>query len=223
MDNLNTSPHQLSKQLIKVGLTGGIGSGKSAVAHLLEKQGAVIIDTDAIAHQITAPGGAAIAAIESYFGSDFINPDKSLNRSKMRELVFNNDEAKLALKEAKRLDPTEEIDWTITFASIPIIFRQNQDLGHVRAEFSQLLKELSKKYDSNISKDAYKLIGKYEPFYLAYQNLNNIEYLSRYGNICTKIMQSWQKSNVISKLRPAPCWVITIMFLQDNKVARIIA
>jgi dephospho-CoA kinase len=108
MDNLNNSPHQLSKQLIKVGLTGGIGSGKSAVANLLEKQGAVIIDTDAIAHQITAPGGAAIAAIESYFGSNFINPDKSLNRSKMRELVFNNDEAKLALEQISHPLITQE-------------------------------------------------------------------------------------------------------------------
>ena len=99
MDDLNNLTHRSTSQIIKIGLTGGIGSGKSAVANLLEKQGAVIIDTDAIAHQITAPGGAAIAAIESYFGSDFINPDKSLNRSKMRELVFNNDEARLALEQ----------------------------------------------------------------------------------------------------------------------------
>ena len=108
MDNLNHSPHQSPRPIIRIGLTGGIGSGKSAVAHLLEKHGAVIIDTDAIAHQITAPGGAAIAAIESHFGQDFINPDKSLNRSKMRELVFNDDEAKLALEQITHPIITQE-------------------------------------------------------------------------------------------------------------------
>jgi len=91
-------PNQPLAQLIKVGLTGGIGSGKSAVAQFLEKQGAIVIDTDAIAHEITAPGGAAMPAIESHFGQDFLNPDKSLNRTKMRALVFNDIEAKLALE-----------------------------------------------------------------------------------------------------------------------------
>lgn len=73
MDDLNKIPHQSMDQLIKVGLTGGIGSGKSAVAQILEKQGAIVIDTDAIAHDITSPGGAAMPAIESYFGQDFLN------------------------------------------------------------------------------------------------------------------------------------------------------
>lgn len=98
MDDLNIGANQPLAQLIKVGLTGGIGSGKSAVAQILEKQGAIVIDTDAIAHDITAPGGAAMPAIESYFGQDFLNPDKSLNRAKMRALVFNDEKAKLALE-----------------------------------------------------------------------------------------------------------------------------
>jgi dephospho-CoA kinase len=98
MDDLNTSPNQFPAELIKIGLTGGIGSGKSAVAKILEEQGAVIIDTDAIAHQITGPNGLAMTAIHAYFGQDFINPDNSLNRTKMRELVFNDDQAKLALE-----------------------------------------------------------------------------------------------------------------------------
>lgn len=99
MDDLSLTLPQFPAELIKVGLTGGIGSGKSAVAKMLEEQGAVIIDTDAIAHQITGSNGLAIAAIRSHFGQDFINPDQSLNRTKMRELVFNDDQAKTALEQ----------------------------------------------------------------------------------------------------------------------------
>ena len=79
--------------LKKIGLTGGIGSGKSAAALEFEKLGAAIIDSDALAHQITAPGGSAMPAILSQFGEAFVNPDGSLNRTKMREFVFDNPNA----------------------------------------------------------------------------------------------------------------------------------
>lgn len=71
-----------------VGLTGGIGSGKSAAAKLFEELGATVIDTDAIAHALTAPGGAAIAPIRAAFGADFISAEGALARARMRELVF---------------------------------------------------------------------------------------------------------------------------------------
>lgn len=71
-----------------VGLTGGIGSGKSAAAKLFEELGATVIDTDAIAHALTAPGGAAIAPIRAAFGADFISAEGALERARMRELVF---------------------------------------------------------------------------------------------------------------------------------------
>lgn len=74
--------------MYKIGLTGGIGSGKSLVASLLEQWGASVIDTDAIAHELTEPGGAAIAPIRQAFGPDVITPDGALNRSVMRERVF---------------------------------------------------------------------------------------------------------------------------------------
>lgn len=77
----------------KIGLTGGIGSGKSAAAHEFELLGAAIIDSDALAHQVTAPGGSAMPSIRAEFGEAFINQDGSLNRSKMRELVFDNPDA----------------------------------------------------------------------------------------------------------------------------------
>jgi dephospho-CoA kinase len=81
-----------------IGLTGGIGSGKTAVSDLLAKLGAGIIDTDLIAHQITAPHGSAISVIEKQFGSDFIAADGALNRDKMRSLVFAKPEARKSLE-----------------------------------------------------------------------------------------------------------------------------
>ncbi len=97
--NLNAiQQYQKTGPILKVGLTGGIGSGKSAVAQVFEKMGAAIIDTDQIAHQITAPNGAAIQAIEKEFGASFIASDGSLDRAKMRELVFNDPQARLVLE-----------------------------------------------------------------------------------------------------------------------------
>ena len=81
-----------------IGLTGGIGSGKTAVSDQLGKLGAGIIDTDVIAHQITATNGPAIEPIREYFGPDYIGANGALDRAKMRTLVFANPEAKKALE-----------------------------------------------------------------------------------------------------------------------------
>lgn len=81
-----------------IGLTGGIGSGKTAVSNLMAQLGAGIVDTDLIAHQITAPGGKAIPLIQDYFGTEFIDNSGALDRAKMRSLVFQNPEAKKALE-----------------------------------------------------------------------------------------------------------------------------
>ena len=81
-----------------IGLTGGIGSGKTAVSNLFAQLGAGIVDTDLIAHQITAPGGKAIPLIRDHFGSEFIDNGGALDRAKMRSLVFLNPEAKMALE-----------------------------------------------------------------------------------------------------------------------------
>ena len=82
-----------------VGLTGGIGSGKSAAAQVFEALGATVIDTDAIAHALTAAGGAAIAPIRAAFGTDYITAEGALARARMRELVFA-DAAKKTVLEA---------------------------------------------------------------------------------------------------------------------------
>lgn len=81
-----------------VGLTGGIGSGKSTAAHLFAELGAWVVDSDAIAHELTAPGGAAIEPIRSAFGKDMIAPDGSLDRAAMRRLVFGDAAAKAQLE-----------------------------------------------------------------------------------------------------------------------------
>jgi dephospho-CoA kinase len=88
----------LKGQLPLIGLTGGIGSGKTAVSDQLAKFGAGIIDTDLISHLITAPKGIALPLIEQQFGSEFISADGSLNRNKMRSLVFENPEARKVLE-----------------------------------------------------------------------------------------------------------------------------
>lgn len=80
--------------MLRIGLTGGIGSGKSRVADILGEQGASIIDTDVIAHALTAPGGKAIPAIKEAFGTAVITPEGALDRAQMREQVFADKSAR---------------------------------------------------------------------------------------------------------------------------------
>ncbi|MCD2339493.1 dephospho-CoA kinase [Ideonella azotifigens] len=73
---------------VRVGLTGGIGSGKSTVAALLSARGAKVIDTDAISRALTAPQGAALPAIAAAFGADMVDEHGALDRARMRQLAF---------------------------------------------------------------------------------------------------------------------------------------
>jgi len=84
--------------IIRLGLTGGIGSGKSTVAAMLARHGAAVIDADAISRQTTAAGGAAIEAIRQTFGPEFITLDGALDRERMRERVFRAPEARRQLE-----------------------------------------------------------------------------------------------------------------------------
>ncbi|HJV88071.1 MAG TPA: dephospho-CoA kinase [Noviherbaspirillum sp.] len=81
-----------------VGLTGGIGSGKTTVADMLQARGAALVDTDRIAHQLTAPGGAAIPDIRAQFGDAFLTAEGAMNRARMREYVFAESTAKARLE-----------------------------------------------------------------------------------------------------------------------------
>lgn len=81
-----------------IGLTGGAGSGKSTVAALLAECGAVIVDTDAIAHQLTKAGGPAMTAIAAAFGQELIDESGGLHRPRMRDLAFRDADARARLE-----------------------------------------------------------------------------------------------------------------------------
>ena len=84
--------------MLRLGLTGGIGSGKSTVAQLLVRQGARVIDADAISRAVTASGGSAIAQIAERFGRDAITADRAMNRDVMRQRVFEDPNVKQQLE-----------------------------------------------------------------------------------------------------------------------------
>ncbi len=83
---------------LRIGLTGGIGSGKSTVAALLATRGAAIVDSDAIARRLTTQGGLAIEPIRAAFGAAYIDPQGALDRTRMRELAFSHADAKQRLE-----------------------------------------------------------------------------------------------------------------------------
>ena len=82
-----------------VGLTGGIGSGKSAAADAFGKLGATVVDTDAIAHELTGGGGPAIPGVRRLFGDAFIDAAGAMDRKRMRELVFGEPAKRQVLEE----------------------------------------------------------------------------------------------------------------------------
>jgi dephospho-CoA kinase len=100
-----------------IGLTGGIASGKSTVAAHLAQLGAAVVDTDAVAHDLTAAQGAAMPAIVQTFGAAYVNDDGSLNRSAMRALVFDQPAQRKALEAILH----------------PMIHTQTQQLGNTVA------------------------------------------------------------------------------------------
>jgi dephospho-CoA kinase len=83
---------------VRIGLTGGIGSGKSTVSAELARLGATIVDADAISRSLTAPSGAAMPALAAAFGPSIVNADGALNRDKMRNCVYSSPALKLQLE-----------------------------------------------------------------------------------------------------------------------------
>jgi dephospho-CoA kinase len=115
-----------------IGLTGGIASGKSTVAVLLEREGAAVVDADRLAREVVEPGEEALAAIVAEFGDKVLNSDGTLNRAALGEIVFANAVARRKLeaithpairKRAKeRLDRLEEAGTPVAFYMAPLIF-----------------------------------------------------------------------------------------------------
>ena len=84
--------------MLRIGLTGGIGSGKSTVCDLFREFNVPIIDSDIIARELVEPGHPALTQIARLFGEQILQPDGSLNRAKLRELVFNNEQQREQLE-----------------------------------------------------------------------------------------------------------------------------
>ncbi len=119
--------------MLKVGLTGGIGSGKSTVAKTLKAKGIQIIDADKIAREVVAPGESALLKITEYFGEEILLPDGSLNRSELKAKIFSDPTAKKRLEDIlhpsirqrilQRVD--EAIDTPYVVADIPLLVENN--------------------------------------------------------------------------------------------------
>ena len=109
------------RRKLVVGLTGGIGSGKSAAAAEFGRLGASVVDTDAIAHDLTRPGGAAVAHVRALFGEAFVLPTGAMDRKAMRERVFADPAAKQALESLLHPMIRDEAERLIAAAAGPYV------------------------------------------------------------------------------------------------------
>ncbi|WP_310626916.1 dephospho-CoA kinase [Limnohabitans sp.] len=131
---MNARTH--ANNTLRIGLTGGIGSGKSTVATLLVKCGCALVDADAIARHVTAASGTAMTAIAANFGADFVLPNGALDRDRMRAHVFNHPSAKQRLEaiihplvaietERQAQAAVEAGHWTIVF-DVPLLVESDR-------------------------------------------------------------------------------------------------
>ena len=104
-----------------IGLTGGIGSGKTSATKFFTAEGVAVIDTDAIAHKFTEPHGIAIPSIQKSFGNDFITVDGELDRKRMRNLIFSDVDSKKQLEEILHPLIQTEVMSRIEIVSAPYI------------------------------------------------------------------------------------------------------
>ena len=127
---------------MRIGLTGGIGSGKSTIAALLVQHGAVLIDTDAIARALTGPGGAAMPALRARFGDAIADAQGALDRERMRALAFADPAAKRALEAV--LHPVIGVEaerQAVQAAGAPLVFDVPLlvESGHWRTKVDRVL------------------------------------------------------------------------------------
>jgi dephospho-CoA kinase len=118
--------------MLKVGLTGGIGCGKSTVAKIFVSINVPILDADAIAHQLVETGRPALAQIQQTFGTHILNPDGSLNRAALREQIFSDATQKQLLEAilhpliyATLQSELEQLNTPYCIISIPLLFETN--------------------------------------------------------------------------------------------------
>jgi dephospho-CoA kinase len=119
-----------------VGLTGGIGSGKSTVAQIFKTFGIVVVDADAVAREVVEPGTEALAQITEHFGTEILNSDGSLNRAELRSKIFEDGKEKNWLENLlhpiirrEMLHQLEEADTVYKILEAPLLFENKlQDL-----------------------------------------------------------------------------------------------
>ena len=125
----------------RIGLTGGIGSGKSTFAAMLSARGFALIDADAVSRELTGGGGLAIAKVREAFGNSFIALDGSMDRDQMRTLVFNHPQAKTQLENilhplvrasiAEKLSAIKDKGEPLAILDIPLLVESSQWQGQL--------------------------------------------------------------------------------------------
>ena len=125
----------ITRQVKLVGLTGGIASGKSTVAKILERLGAVIVNADVLAREVVEPGQNAWSEIVALFGTDVLQPDQSLDRQKLRSLIFANPDARKKLEAIihprvralaeQRIREYAAAGYEIVVYEVPLLFEGN--------------------------------------------------------------------------------------------------
>ena len=115
-----------------IGLTGGIGSGKSTVSRMFEKLGATVLDADAIVRELQSPGSSLLAEIEAAFGAQVIGADGELDREALAAIVFRDDDARLRLNAivhprvaaelTRRVAAAREVGSSVIVLDIPLLF-----------------------------------------------------------------------------------------------------
>ena len=111
----------MSAQQLVVGITGGIGSGKSAVTDYLETKGITVVDADKVARVVVEPGTSGLAAIAEHFGGDILLPDGTLDRAALRKIVFDNPSERKVLEGITHPRIREEIARQLSDASSPYV------------------------------------------------------------------------------------------------------
>ena len=155
---------QLRSMAYCVGLTGGIGCGKSTVAQAFADLGAALIDTDAISHALTQPGASAYQKIVDQFGPSFVLPQGALDRAKLRALIFSDNTAKAKLESilhplihAQVLSTLDHCGAPYALLVVPLLFETRQYLALVQrtlvvdcSEDSQIARTMARSHLSEV-------------------------------------------------------------------------
>ncbi len=135
----------MTKRSLRIGISGGIGSGKSTVCQSFARKGATVVDLDAISRASTAAGGRAIAAVKAIFGAGFIDETGAMDRTKMRDLVFSDAGARsrlegivhplIALEVASQADTAQKMGLACIVFDIPLLVES----AHWRTSLDRIL------------------------------------------------------------------------------------